>query len=67
MRAAYKGPVFITDRGRTTHVLLTAEEYERLITARKSVADFLAMPEAATIAFEPPRLRGNIHKRVDRS
>ena len=26
-RAAKRGPVFITDRGRPSHVLLTAEEY----------------------------------------
>jgi PHD/YefM family antitoxin component YafN of YafNO toxin-antitoxin module len=30
-RAALSGPVFITDRGRTTHVLLSIEEYQRLI------------------------------------
>jgi len=28
-RAAKRGPVFITDRGHPSHVLLTAEEYER--------------------------------------
>ena len=28
--AAQDGPVFITDRGRTTHVLLSFEEYQRL-------------------------------------
>lgn len=66
-RAAKKGPVFITDRGRPSHVLLTAEEYERIAGPRKSVADLLAMPEAAAIEFEPPRLRGNIHKRADLS
>ena len=35
-RAAKKGPVFITDRGRPSHVLLTAEEYERITGAQKS-------------------------------
>lgn len=34
-RAAKKGPVFITDRGRPSHVLLTAEEYERITGAQK--------------------------------
>ena len=29
-RAASKGPVFITDRGRAAHVLLTIAEYEKL-------------------------------------
>ena len=30
-KAAEKGPVFITDRGRPAHVLLTYEAYEQLI------------------------------------
>jgi prevent-host-death family protein len=29
-RAAKRGPVFVTDRGRPTHVLLTVEEYQKL-------------------------------------
>jgi len=29
-RAARRGPVFITDRGRPSHVLLTVEEYQRI-------------------------------------
>lgn len=29
-RAAKHGPVFITDRGKPSHVLLSIEEYERL-------------------------------------
>lgn len=31
-RAAQNGPVFITDRGRPAHVLLTVDEYQRLVT-----------------------------------
>ena len=64
-RAAKKGPVFITDRGRLSHVLLTAEEYQRITHGQKSVADLLAMAEAAEIRFEPPRLPGNLHKPAD--
>jgi len=64
-RAAKRGPVFITDRGRPSHVLLTAEEYERITGAQKSIVDLLAMPEAAAIEFEPPRLHGDVHKEVD--
>jgi hypothetical protein len=30
-RAAERGPVFITDRGRPSHVLLTFEAYEKLL------------------------------------
>lgn len=66
-RAARKGPVFITDRGRLSHVLLTADEYQRITQGQKSVADLLAMPEAADIQFEPPRLIGNLHEPPDLS
>jgi prevent-host-death family protein len=53
-RAARKGPVFITDRGRAAHVLMTVEEYRRLAGNGKSIVELLAGdPE---IDFEPPRL-----------
>src|SRR5437763_13664374 len=55
-RAAKRGPVFITDRGRASHVLLTVEEYQRITTGQKSIFDLLSMPEAAEVGFEPPRL-----------
>jgi len=66
-RAAKRGPVFITNRGRPSHVLLTAEEYQRITGSQKSIADSLAMPAAAEIEFEPPRLTGNLHKLPDLS
>lgn len=54
-RAASNGPVFITDRGRPAHVLMTFEEYQRLTKQRRNIADALAMPDSADIEFEPPR------------
>jgi PHD/YefM family antitoxin component YafN of YafNO toxin-antitoxin module len=66
-RAAKRGPVFITDRGRLSHVLLTAEEYQRITGGQKSIAELLAMPEAGEIEFEAPRLRGDLHKPADLS
>ena len=66
-RAAKQGPVFITDRGRPSHVLLSAEEYQRITRGQKSIADLLAMPEAADIDFEPPRLSGKLHEPPDLS
>ena len=58
-RAAEAGPVFITDRGRPAHVLLTAEAYQALAGKSISLADALAMPSGAEYEFEfdPPRLR----------
>lgn len=55
-RAASQGPVFITDRGKPAHVLLTFEDYQRLTKQRRNIADALAMPGVADIEFEPPRV-----------
>ena len=55
-RAASKGPVVITDRGRPAHVLLTMEDYQRITERGRSIVDLLAMPHAASVEFEPPRL-----------
>ena len=66
-RAAKRGPVFITDRGRPSHVLLTVADYQRITGGQKSVADLLAMPEGARIEFEPPRLKGHWHEPLDLS
>jgi len=55
-RDARKGPVFITDRGRASHVLLTVEDFQEMTGAEASIAERLAMPEAADIDFHPPRL-----------
>ena len=54
-RAAKAGPVFITDRGRPAHVLLSIEDYRRLAGGRRSLLDALSMPGLADIDFEPPR------------
>ena len=64
-RAARKGPVFITDRGRPAHVLLSIEEYQKITNKRKSIIDLIAMPEAAEIEFDPPRLGDEFPKPVD--
>ncbi|EAY4098260.1 type II toxin-antitoxin system Phd/YefM family antitoxin [Escherichia marmotae] len=53
-RATCNGPVFITDRGKPAHVLLSFEEYQRLTEQHRSILDALAMPAAADIDFEPP-------------
>ena len=65
-RAAKSGPVFITDRGRPAHVLLTAEQYQSLVGQRVSLADVLSMPETAAIEFSPPRGRTR-HRPADLS
>jgi hypothetical protein len=59
--------VFITDRGRPAHVLLSIEEYQRITNKRKSIIDLIAMPDADLVEFDPPRLGGEIFKPVDLS
>ena len=54
-KAASEGPVFITDRGRPAHVLLSIEEYQRITGGHRKIADALAMPDLADIDFDPPR------------
>lgn len=66
-KASARGPVFITHRGRPAHVLLTIEEYQNITGKSESIADLLAMPEAAEIEFHPPRLKGKFHHAVDLS
>ena len=55
-RAAQEGPVFITDRGRPAHVLLSIEAYQRLTGRQASILDLLADPEAAEVEFTPGRV-----------
>lgn len=55
--AAKNGPVFITNRGKPAHVLLSFEEYQRLTKQRRNIVDALAMPGVAEVTFEPPRVR----------
>lgn len=64
-KAAKKGPVFITDRGRPAHVLLTVEDYKAMGRKRKNIVELLAMPDAAEIEFEPPRLGDEIVRPAD--
>lgn len=54
-RAANNGPVFITDRGRPAHVLLSFEDYQRLTKQGRNIADALAMPQLTELEFAPPR------------
>jgi prevent-host-death family protein len=48
-KAASKGPVIITDRGRPAHVLLSIEEYRRLSDSSESVIDGLASDDTVDL------------------
>ena len=66
-RSAFNGPVFITDRGHPAHVLLTIDEYQNITDKKESIVDLLAMPDAADIDFEPPRLNKELYRPADLS
>ena len=66
-KAAQKGPVFITDRGRPSHVLLCIDEYYKLSSKGKNLIELLRMPDdTPKFDFDPPRL-GDIAREVDLS
>jgi len=54
-KAAKRGPVVITDRGKPSHVLITYSEFERLTGKRRNLVDALSMPGLSTIELDPPR------------
>lgn len=56
-KAANEGPVFITDRGRPAHVLLSIEDYRRITGGQQKITDLLAMPGIEDAGLEIPQLR----------
>lgn len=66
-RDASTGPVFILDRGRTAHVLLTIEDYLKITKKEKSIVELLAMPEVAAVDFDPPHLNREMYRAADLS
>ncbi|MBV8604047.1 MAG: type II toxin-antitoxin system Phd/YefM family antitoxin [Pelomonas sp.] len=55
-KAAERGPVVITDRGRPSHVLMSYARYLELAGRGANIVSLLAMPEAAELEFEPAPL-----------
>ncbi len=55
-KAARNGPVYITDRGRPSHVLLSYEHYREMTSHQPSIVNILgAPPGVADLDFEIPR------------
>ncbi len=48
-RAAYEGPVIITDRGRASHVLLDIESYRKLKDPKESVIEGLSSDDTVDL------------------
>ena len=56
--SAKKGPVFITDRGQTTHVLLNIDDYRKATAKSPTLGELIGNAAAAEIELEiEPRLR----------
>lgn len=53
-RAASNGPVIITDRGQPSHVLLSIEDYHRLVADERSIVDLLSADD--DLDLEPVRV-----------
>ena len=47
-RVALDEPVFVTDRGKPTHVLLSLDSYRQLVGKSEMLADLLASAEPIT-------------------
>ena len=63
-RAAAKGPVFVTDRGRPAFALLSIDDYYRIIGQHEQTLLSLmdAIPGGEGIEFDPPVL--NFQSRI---
>jgi len=59
--SAKKGPVFITDRGEPTHVLLNIDDYRKMTTEGPTLGELLGNPAAAAIEFDiEPRRKDSV-------
>ena len=56
--AALAGPVYVTDRGRPSHVLLSYDHYRRLTNGTRTLADVMGgTPDAGDADLELPERR----------
>ena len=55
-KAANFGPVFITDRGRPAHVLMSMAHYQQLTGGQPKIGELLSMPGVAELVLDTPKL-----------
>jgi prevent-host-death family protein len=58
-RFAASEPVFVTDRGRPTHVLLSIAAYRRLSGERQSILDLIGAP-TGSVPLTPPAAQARL-------
>ena len=56
MKEALNGPVFIADRGKPSHVLLSYEEYKAMTKKTKTIGEMLSMDGVEDIEFTPGKV-----------
>jgi len=56
-KASEAGPVFITDRGKPAHVLMTFSDYQRVSGKRKNILDLVGMKGASEVELEPEKIQ----------
>ena len=56
-KAAKDGPVFITDRGKPSHVLITIADYHELTNSTTNMIELLAMDDACTAELDAPKIQ----------
>ena len=54
-RLAQRGPVFITDRGKPSFVLMSVQAYRKLAGLEAGIVSSLAQADGGEIPFDPPR------------
>jgi prevent-host-death family protein len=54
-RVARLEPVFVTDRGKPTHVLMSIAAFRQLAGQTESLVDLLAMPESPDLDLDAAR------------
>jgi prevent-host-death family protein len=55
-KEALKGPVYITDRGKPSYVLLSYDEYIAMTAKKMSIGEMLSMEGVEDIEFTPGKL-----------
>lgn len=64
-RAAEHGPVTITDHGRPSHVLMTADEFDRLSGRQELMGDLLWEGQDPNVELELPERRIEPERNLD--
>lgn len=55
-KAALEGPVYITDRGKPSYVLLSYEAYQSLTSKKRTIGELLSMDGVEDVDFMPATL-----------